>query len=116
MEKAWEWDYTSLVPRPSTPPVFDRLQYAYCKRSKAGGVEGLGTRLDYTLCALCILNLPFQVLIDWITTIIVLLYRVLSPHIVHPHTQFMDFVKKLASGELKVDDSNVGGKQTSSSA
>ena len=26
----------SLVPRPSTPPVFDRLQY---------GVEGLGTRL-----------------------------------------------------------------------
>ena len=41
----------SLVPRPSTPPVFDRLQYAkteglaYCKRSKTGGAEGLGTRL-----------------------------------------------------------------------
>ena len=43
----------SLVPRPSTPPVFDRLQYifdclqylqdVYCKRSKTGGVEGLGT-------------------------------------------------------------------------
>ena len=38
----------SLVPRPSTPPAFDRLQYAktevdsvfaYWKRSKAGGVE-----------------------------------------------------------------------------
>jgi len=30
----------SLVPRPSTPPVFDCLQYA-----KAGGVEGLGMKL-----------------------------------------------------------------------
>ena len=30
----------SLVPRPSTPPVFDRLQYA-----QAGGIEGLGTKL-----------------------------------------------------------------------
>ena len=70
---------------------------------------------DYTLCALCILNLPLQVLIDSTTTIIVLLYCVLSPRIVRPHTQFMDFVKKLASGELKVDDGNVGGKQTSSS-
>ena len=34
---------SSLVPRPSTPPAFDRFQY--WKRSKAGGVEGLGTRL-----------------------------------------------------------------------
>ena len=30
----------SLVPRPSTPPVFDCLQYA-----RTGGVEGLGMRL-----------------------------------------------------------------------
>ena len=30
----------SLIPRPSTPPVFDCLQYA-----KTGGVEGLGMRL-----------------------------------------------------------------------
>jgi len=30
----------SLVPRPSTTPVFDRLQYV-----KSGGVEGLGMRL-----------------------------------------------------------------------
>ena len=40
---------SSLVPRPSTctPPVFDRLKnvIAYCKRSKLGGVEGLGMRL-----------------------------------------------------------------------
>ena len=37
----------SLVPRPSTPPVYDRLQY---KRSKTGGVEGLGRRLHlYTV-------------------------------------------------------------------
>ena len=46
----------SLVPRPSPAPVFDRLQYAktepasgsvfaYCKRSKTGAGEGLGTRL-----------------------------------------------------------------------
>jgi len=34
----------SLIPRPSTPPVFDHLQYAYSKRSKPRGV-GLGTRL-----------------------------------------------------------------------
>ena len=34
----------SLVPRPSAPPVFDRFQYAYWKRSKAGGAEGLGMR------------------------------------------------------------------------
>ena len=32
----------SLVPRPSTLPVFD-----CCKRSKTGGVNGLGTRLAY---------------------------------------------------------------------
>ena len=34
----------SLIPRCSTPPVFDRLQYVkYCKCSKTGGVvEGLG--------------------------------------------------------------------------
>ena len=38
----------SLVSRPSTPPVFDRSQYAktaYCDHSKTGGVEGLGMRL-----------------------------------------------------------------------
>ena len=43
----------SLVPRPSPALVFDRLQYgktepevfAYCKRSKTGAGEGLGTRL-----------------------------------------------------------------------
>jgi len=29
--------------KPSMPPVFDHLQY--CKQSKTGGVEGLGTRL-----------------------------------------------------------------------
>ena len=34
----------SIVPRPSMPPVFDRLQHA--KRSKTGGVKGLGTRLE----------------------------------------------------------------------
>ena len=40
----------SLVPRPSPAPVFDRLQYmyAYCKRSKTGAGEGLGTRLSRT--------------------------------------------------------------------
>ena len=45
----------SLVPRPSPVPVFDRLQYihigcfnhrVYCKRSKTGAGEGLGTRLE----------------------------------------------------------------------
>ena len=35
----------SLVPRPSPAPVYDRLQFAYCKRSKPGAGEGLGTRL-----------------------------------------------------------------------
>ena len=38
----------SLVPRPSTPPAFDR----YWKRSKAGGVEGLGTRLGCSYCTI----------------------------------------------------------------
>ena len=33
----------SLVPRPSPAPVFD---FAYCKRSKTGAREGLGTRLS----------------------------------------------------------------------
>ena len=38
----------SLVPRPSPAPGFDRLQYAktvfaYCKPSKTGAGEGLGT-------------------------------------------------------------------------
>ena len=37
-------DCISLVPRPSPVPVFDR--FAYCKRSKTGAGEGLGTRLD----------------------------------------------------------------------
>ena len=32
---------SSLIPRPFTPPVFD----PYCKRSKTGGVEGMGMRL-----------------------------------------------------------------------
>ena len=40
----------SLIPRPSTPLVFDCLQY--WKRSKTGGVEGLGTRLS--ACSLVI--------------------------------------------------------------
>ena len=31
----------SLVPRPSPAPVFDRLQYAYCKQSKTGAREGI---------------------------------------------------------------------------
>ena len=43
----------SLVPRSSPSPVFDHLQYAkmdrsifaYCKQSKPGTGEGLGTRL-----------------------------------------------------------------------
>ena len=35
----------SIIPRPSTPPVFDRLQYAYCRRLKTRGEEGLGMRL-----------------------------------------------------------------------
>ena len=41
----------SLVPRPSAPPAFDRFQYARTewKRSKAGGAEGLGTRLTEPL-------------------------------------------------------------------
>ena len=51
MYRCQKEDLASLVPRPSTPPVFDRLQYAYCKRSKTGGVEGLGTRLLWALCA-----------------------------------------------------------------
>ena len=48
----------SLVPRPSTPPVFDRLQYAkkcmappILHTPKNGGVEGLGMRLlTYNVC------------------------------------------------------------------
>ena len=36
---------TSLVPRPSTPLVFDRLQYAKTDTAKTGGIEGLGMRL-----------------------------------------------------------------------
>ena len=43
------WNKTSLVPRPfpAPEPVF-----AYCKRSKSGAGEGLGTRLerDYAAC------------------------------------------------------------------
>ena len=35
----------SLVSRPSTPPVFDHLQYAKTYASSFWGVEGLGTRL-----------------------------------------------------------------------
>ena len=35
--------HLSLVPRPSPAPVFDRL---YCKWSKTGAGEGLGTRLE----------------------------------------------------------------------
>ena len=39
---------TSLVPRRSTPPVFDCLQYAKTEHTasdqKTGGVEGLGTK------------------------------------------------------------------------
>ena len=31
------WSGLSLVSRPSHRPVFDRLQYAYCKRSKLDG-------------------------------------------------------------------------------
>ena len=56
----------SLVPRPSAPPAFDRFQYARMewKRSKAGGAEGLGTRLTEPLVfilstirtALCIMQ------------------------------------------------------------
>ena len=54
---------STLVPRLSLPPVFDRLQYrhciaskayrslAYCKRSKAGGGEGLGTKLNNFRCS-----------------------------------------------------------------
>ena len=46
----------SLVPRPSTPPVFDRLQCAkmappFLHTAKTGGVEGLGMRL-LTRCLL----------------------------------------------------------------
>ena len=33
----------SLVPRPSTPPICDRFQYAQT-HTGSGGVEGLGTR------------------------------------------------------------------------
>ena len=39
-----------LIPRPSTPPVFDRLQYAKC--FKADSVEGLGKRLGMQLYSL----------------------------------------------------------------
>ena len=35
---------SSLIPRPSIPPVFAVSVFAYCKRSKTRGVEGLGTR------------------------------------------------------------------------
>ena len=34
----------SLAPRPSPPPVFDRLQYIL--QAVTGGGEGLGTRLS----------------------------------------------------------------------
>ena len=43
----------SLIPRPSTPPAFDRFQYANWKRSKAGGVEGLGMRLGSVATVVC---------------------------------------------------------------
>ena len=39
----------SLVPRPSAPPAFDRLQY--CKQPKTDGVEDLGMRLCMQLIA-----------------------------------------------------------------
>jgi len=35
----------SLVPRLSTPQNLEAYVFAYCKRSKTGGIEGLGTRL-----------------------------------------------------------------------
>ena len=35
----------NLVPRPSLPPVFDWSVFAYCKQSKTGGREGLGTKV-----------------------------------------------------------------------
>jgi len=38
-------DYVMKFPRPS-PSIF-----AYCKQSKTGGVEGLGTRLGLTMKA-----------------------------------------------------------------
>ena len=51
----WE---VSLVPRPSCRPVFDSSQYAYCKITKTGRWEGLGTRLwelksELKLCWSC---------------------------------------------------------------
>ena len=49
----------SLVPRPSPAPVFDRLQY--CKRSKTGAGEGLGTRL--VICIPSLLGHAFQCLV-----------------------------------------------------
>ena len=39
------YSFSSLVPRPSPAPVFDRSVFAYYKRSKTGAGEGLGTRL-----------------------------------------------------------------------
>ena len=40
--------HSSLFPRPSHCPVFDRLQYANCKWSKTGQWEGLG--MSYIIC------------------------------------------------------------------
>ena len=55
--------FSSLVPRPSSPPVFDRLQYAKTERSKTGAREGLGMRLYFSPSAhLVALNLT-----DWVT-------------------------------------------------
>ena len=49
--------HSSLVPRPSPAPVFDRLQYAYYyKRSKTGAGEGLGTRLCPFFLVGCVLQ------------------------------------------------------------
>lgn len=45
VEEAWEEAaLSSLVSRPPTPPVFDRL-HAMCK-AKTGGVQGRGVRLS----------------------------------------------------------------------
>ena len=41
--------HLSLIPRPSTPPVFDHLKYPFLltasDQKQDRGVEGLGTRL-----------------------------------------------------------------------
>ena len=50
--------YGSLIPRPSTPPVFDRLQKLQCEKIESGrpGNEAKSMVVEMFLCCYTVLN------------------------------------------------------------